>query len=211
MREALRMNAPESIKVTQQFVEVPVAERAIDRLRDETRVAHSRLDETLGLLDRLNSLDQRGRLLAGYHWLHRETEAKIAPFLGEISDLDFPARRRSSLLAQDLAVLGHPARLDHPIRLDIHTSGAAFGALYVLEGSTLGGRVILKELKLRGASLVGLGFLDPYGNRTGDRWRSFLAILEREIKSSDQKAEAVTGALNTFAFAEGCLRKESTN
>jgi heme oxygenase (biliverdin-IX-beta and delta-forming) len=205
------MGARGSIEVDQQFIEVPAADRAIDRLRDETRVAHSRLDQTLGLLDRLNSLDQRGRLLAGYHWLHRETEAKIAPFLGGMSDLDFPARRRSSLLAQDLAVLGHPARLDHPIRLDIHTSGAAFGALYVLEGSTLGGRVILKELKLRGASLVGLGFLDPYGNRTGDRWRSFLAILEREIKSSDQKAEAVTGALNTFAFAEGCLRKESTN
>jgi heme oxygenase (biliverdin-IX-beta and delta-forming) len=205
------MGARGSIDVDQQFIEVPAADRAIDRLRDETRVAHSRLDQTLRLLDRLSSPDQRGGLLVGYHWLHRETEAKIAPFLGEMSDLDFPARRRSSLLAQDLAVLGHPAHLDHPIRLDIHTSGAAFGALYVLEGSTLGGRVILKALKLRGASLVGLGFLDPYGNRTGDRWRSFLAILEREIKSSDQKAEAVTGALNTFAFAEGCLRKESTN
>jgi heme oxygenase (biliverdin-IX-beta and delta-forming) len=205
------MDAPGSIEVDRQFVEVPTVDRAIDRLRDETRVAHSRLDETLGLLDRLNSPDQRGRLLAGYHWLHRETEAKIAPFLGAISDLDFPARRRSSLLAQDLAVLGHSAHLDNPLRLDIHTSGAAFGALYVLEGSTLGGRVILKALKLRGASLAGLRFLDPYGDNTGERWRSFLAILEREVKSSDQKIEAVTGALNTFAFAEGCLRKESAN
>jgi heme oxygenase len=205
------MDAPGSIEVTQQFIEVPTVDRTIDRLRDETRVVHSRLDQTLGLLDRLSSPDRRGRLLAGYHWLHRETEAKIAPFLGEMSDLDFPARRRSSLLAQDLAVLGHPARLDNPVRLDIHTSGAAFGALYVLEGSTLGGRVILKALKLRGASLAGLGFLDPYGNRTGERWRSFLAILEREIKSGDQQAEAVTGALNTFAFAEECLRNESTN
>jgi heme oxygenase (biliverdin-IX-beta and delta-forming) len=205
------MGARGSIEVDQQFIEVPAADRAIDRLRDETRVAHSRLDQTLGLLDRLNSLDQRGRLLAGYHWLHRETEAKVAPFLCKMSDLDFPARRRSSLLAEDLAILGHPARFDNPFRLDIQTPGAAFGALYVLEGSTLGGRVILKELKLRGASLAGLGFLDPYGNRTGERWRSFLAILEREVKSSDQKAEAVTGALNTFAFAEGCLRKESTN
>jgi heme oxygenase (biliverdin-IX-beta and delta-forming) len=183
----------------------------IDHLREETSAAHCRLDKTLGLIDRLSAPGQRGRLLAGYHLFHREAEAKIAPFLGEIADLDFAARRRSPLIADDLGILGHRAFPDSTNRLDILTRAAAFGALYVLEGSSLGGRVILKELKLRRASLGGLRFLDPYGSHTGQRWRSFLAILEREVRSSEQKFDAVQGALSTFAFAERCLCKDSTN
>jgi heme oxygenase len=95
--------------------------------------------------------------------------------------------------------------------LDILTPAEALGALYVLEGSSLGGRVILKELKRRDVSLAGLGFLDPYGADTSRRWQSFLAILEREITSCEQKADAVKGALDTFAFARLCLCKESTH
>jgi len=56
-----------------------------------------------------------------------------------------------------------------------------------------------------------LGFLDPYGADTGRRWRPFLLILERGLQTCEQKADAVKGALNTFAFANACLRKESTN
>jgi heme oxygenase (biliverdin-IX-beta and delta-forming) len=187
------------------------AGRAIDRLRLETSVAHSRLDEKLQLIDRLSTLDQRSRLLAGYHLFHRETEAKIAPFLGEMADLDFSSRLRSPLIGEDLGILGHQALAESTTHPDILTRAAAFGAFYVLEGSSLGGRVILKELKLRRASLAGLRFLDPYGSDTGQRWRSFLAILEREVRSSEQKFDAIRGALNTFAFAELCLCKESTN
>jgi heme oxygenase len=205
------MDAAGSIELNRHLVEPVVAGRAIDRLRQETGSAHSRLDRSLGLIDRLSAPGQMGQVLAGYHLLHRQTEAEIAPFLADIADLDFAARRRSPLIAEDLHALGHCAFLDNAIRLGIATRAAALGALYVLEGSSLGGRVILKELKSRGASLAGLGFLDAYGNDTGRRWRSFLAILEREVTSSEHKIEAVKGALNTFAFAERCLRKESTN
>lgn len=205
------MNAAELIELNRSFVEATGASRAIDRLRQETAAVHSRLDQTLGLIDRLSAPEQRSRLLAGYHLLHRTAEVEIAPFLGEIAGLDFLARRRSSLIADGLRVYCHQAVPDSVADLGIHTKAAAFGALYVLEGSSLGGRVILKELKLRGAALTGLGFLDPYGNNTGQRWQSFLAILEREVTSSEQKNDAVKGALNTFAFAEGCLRKEGGN
>jgi heme oxygenase len=204
------MNATASTLANGHF-EGHAAGRTIDRLREATSVAHSRLDETLELIDRLSAPGQRGQLLAGYHLFHRETEAKIAPFLGEIADLDFSSRRRSPLIAEDLGVLSHRAFLDSANRLDIPTRAAAFGAFYVLEGSSLGGRVILKELKLRRASLAGLRFLDPYGSDAGRRWRSFLAILEREVESSEQKSDAIQGALSAFAFAELCLCKESTN
>jgi heme oxygenase (biliverdin-IX-beta and delta-forming) len=227
------MSAIDSTPVNKRS-EGPTVGRALNCLRVQTSAAHSALDETLQIVDRLSVKERRVHLLAGYHLLHQEIETKVAPFLGGIVDLDFFARRRSPHIAEALGSIDQSAFADStprafssevedvepPFRLnrngkgsspDIRTRAEALGAFYVLEGSSLGGRVILKELKSRGASLTGLGFLDPYGPDTGQRWRSFLVILERELNSCEQKADAVKGAMNTFAFANACLRKESAN
>jgi heme oxygenase (biliverdin-IX-beta and delta-forming) len=211
VQKASRVSATEPVPANQPFAQNPAASRAIDRLRQETGAAHGELDETLHLIDRLSSVQQRSGVLAGYHRFHHAAESAIALFLGAIADLDFAARRRSRLIAEDISILGQQMLPDPATSLDIRTPSQAFGALYVLEGSSLGGRVILKELKRRGVPLAGLGFLDPYGFNTAPRWRSFLAILEREVQSGEQQSDAVTGALNTFAFAKSCLCKESTH
>jgi heme oxygenase len=210
-RKAARRTTPEPVPANQPFAQNPEASRAIDRLRQETRSAHGELDASLGLVDRLCSLQQRAAVLAGYYRFHQAAEAAIAPFLASVVDLDFAARRRSRLIVDGLGILGQEVSPDRAASFGISTQSEAFGALYVLEGSSLGGRVILKELRRRGASLAGLGFLDPYGFNTGPRWRSFLAILEREVVSGEQQGDAVTGALNAFAFAKFCLCKESTH
>jgi heme oxygenase (biliverdin-IX-beta and delta-forming) len=189
----------------------PFAGCAIDRVREATHAIHRDLDETLHIVDRLSAMDQRVGLLAGYRFLYRKIEAKAACFLCGVAGLDFLARPRSALVTEGIRALGHPVSLDRPVSLRILTRAQALGALYVLEGSSLGGRTILKELKRRDVSLVGLDFLDPYGNRTGQRWKSFLTIFEREITSGEENADAVKGALDTFAFAKACLRKESCN
>jgi heme oxygenase (biliverdin-IX-beta and delta-forming) len=205
------MNSTESIQLNRPLVDDRTADRAIDRLRQGMRAAHGELDETLHLIDRLSSMQQRAAVLAGYHRLHHAAEAAIAPFLGAIADLDFAARRRCQMIAEGIGIHSREPLPDLAARFDVSTPAEAFGALYVLEGSSLGGRVILKELKRRGVSLAGLGFLDPYGFNTGPRWRAFLAILDREVQSGEQQSDAITGALNTFAFAKSCLCKESTH
>jgi heme oxygenase (biliverdin-IX-beta and delta-forming) len=210
-RKAARRATTEPVPANQPFAQNPAASRAINRLRQETGAAHRELDETLHLIDRLSSMQQRAGVLAGYHRFHHGAEAAIAPFLGAMADLDFAARRRSQLIADGLDILGQEVSPDRAAIAGISTRGEAFGALYVLEGSSLGGRVILKELKRRGVSLAGLGFLDPYGFNTAPRWRTFLAILEREVVSGEAQSDAVTGALNAFAFAKSCLCKESTH
>jgi heme oxygenase (biliverdin-IX-beta and delta-forming) len=194
-----------------QHLEDPVASRAIDRVREVTRAAHDDLDQTLEIIDRLSAMDQRVGLLAGYHFLHRQTEAQVARFLYGIAGLDFLARRRSALIAEGIRALGQSVSPDRPANLPIRTRAQALGAFYVLEGSSLGGRVILKELRRRNVSLAGLGFLDPYGSRTSQRWKSLLAIFEREIGSGEEIADAVKGALSTFAFAKLCLCKERSH
>jgi heme oxygenase len=106
----------------------PAANRAIDLLREETSTAHARLDANLRLVDRLSAVDRRGQLLAGYHLLHRETEDKIAPVLGEIADLEFPARRRAPLIAESLNSLGQNPRVVSPTSPDKLTRAAPVSA-----------------------------------------------------------------------------------
>jgi heme oxygenase len=78
--------------------------------------------------------------------------------------------------------------------------------LYVLEGSTLGGRIILRMLASRGVQDPSLAFLDPYGAQTGARWRGFLAVLAREADDNEERiAQACDGARSGFSHAERLL------
>jgi heme oxygenase len=56
----------------------------------------------------------------------------------------------------------------------------AFGCLYVMEGSTLGGKIIYNILKkqLGLSDSAGASFFYGYGPATGEKWKTFGASLE---------------------------------
>ncbi|HYN77120.1 MAG TPA: biliverdin-producing heme oxygenase [Lamprocystis sp. (in: g-proteobacteria)] len=59
------------------------------------------------------------------------------------------------------------------------TLSAALGGLYVLEGATLGGRVILRQLRRSlGERLVGDTFLAFHGDQASGVWKAFSHTLE---------------------------------
>jgi heme oxygenase len=74
--------------------------------------------------------------------------------------------------------------------------------MYVVEGSTLGGQVIQRSIEAAGLGLEGLSFLDPYGARTGERWRAFLRILDEATVTSSHADAALRGARAGFRHAE---------
>jgi heme oxygenase len=130
----------------------------------------------------------------------------------DVPGLQFERRRRLAGLAASLMRLGAamPVNAPPPPRLPGSRS-EALGLLYVLEGSTLGGRVILRQLASTGMDLDGLGFLDPYGSESGRMWRQFLELLEIHVSGSETGIEqAVIGARNGFEWAEACLCKRPT-
>jgi heme oxygenase len=194
------LNPTELVVANQGLAEGRAPRSAIDRLRKATRSAHSQIDQNLRLVDRFNSVRERDQLLAGYHFLHRLTENEVAPFLSAMSDLEFSARCRSTLIAEAIRVSCREVLPDDSAALRVLTRAEAFGALYVIEGSSLGGRVILKELKRRKVSLAGLRFLDPYGHQTAARWKAFLTVLGREVKSGEQDGRRRPGSLKHIRF-----------
>lgn len=176
----------------------------LDRLRAATRADHQDLEDRLDIFGRIATPQGRRDLVAGFHRLHAGVEAAIAPWVDDLPDLDFAARRRSSRLAADLAALGEPTPPARSAPV-VRSRGTALGLMYVLEGSTLGGRVIRKRAVADGVDLTGLSFLDAYGEAAGERWRSFLAVLERETATPAEREAAVRGGVAGFRHAAICL------
>lgn len=193
---------------TRSSVSPPRGSGVLDRLRVETAAVHHDLEQTLNIVGRLCEPEPRMNLVAAYFRFHLVMENALRPFLEDVAALEFSARCRSSRLSVDLLALGCvPPSHDSAI-FCVQARAEAMGAFYVVEGSSLGGRTILKELKRRRVSLEGLSFLDAYGMVTGSLWQSFLNILDRETGHAQSEIEnAVCGALKAFSFAKEILRE----
>ena len=184
----------------------------IDLLRARTATHHQDLESGLQIQDRLSEPGTRGPLIAGYLAFYQETERALRPHLADMPDLAFSSRFRSRQILTKSELPRHGTLSVNPIFPAIGTTAEALGAFYVLEGSTLGGKTILKALRTRGVSTNDLRFLDPYGSESGSRWRSFLNVLARETGHDQSTANAcISGAIKGFVFAAMCLRAERTN
>jgi heme oxygenase len=172
----------------------------IAALRTATGTQHARLDAGLDAVGRFSDPGQRLGLCARYAAFHVPADAVLAPWLSEVSGLELDSRSRAPLLARFAGEQALPAFPAPASRAE------ALGMLYVLEGSTLGGRFIVGALAARGVVEPDLAFLDPYGKETGARWRAFLVVLAREIGDEERLIEdACRGAVRTFDHAERIL------
>jgi heme oxygenase len=182
------------------------------RLRAATQPVHARVERQLDRRGRLTSIEAYTSLLQDLLSLHRPIESALAALDPEALGIDFGARRKTGWLIADLIDLGHaPASLDRlpdcAAAPAPASTEAAFGALYVLEGSSLGGQVILRRV----GPALGVGpawagrYFNGYGEATGAMWRVFVARLNA-LGADPATATAIeTSALATFAAFESCL------
>jgi heme oxygenase len=116
---------------------------------------------------------------------------------------------RSRWLADDLRALGVDPDRPGAVALcpDIpcpRTPEARLGALYVVEGSALGGRGLARELAaLLGPDAVGgRRFFIGRGGGTGEAWRGYLSQLEVHAADLAARPLIIDAALGTFAVFE---------
>jgi heme oxygenase len=130
---------------------------------------------------------------------------------------DYETRRKLPLLTEDLITLGYDPVAVHSLPLcealpDCGDSAAAFGCLYVMEGATLGGRVILPlvERQLDCSATRGATFLASYGGQVEEMWRRFCAALDASCRVADRRERAAAAAVSTFVALERWLCGENT-
>ena len=118
---------------------------------------------------------------------------------------------RSNWLVGDLEALDLKRQLHaipkcwHVPHLD--TADLKLGALYVAEGSALGGRELARGLdRLLGKEVTaGRQFFIGRGARTGEAWRRYLAQLSAAPPEPSARAQVIKGAVETFAAFEHWL------
>ena len=113
-------------------------------------------------------------------------------------DWQLAQRYRAHFILDDLARLGHLATPPQcPALPPLETRAQLLGAMYVLEGSTLGGQVIARQLAAAG--IDGRTFFGSRAERTGPLWKQFTQLLEAAAAAEDADADAiVASAILTF-------------
>jgi heme oxygenase len=150
-------------------------------LRRVTRPAHDRLEGALGLTDDLD-IDSYRKVLGRFYGFWVGWQPQVAVLLQDEALLQ--PRRRLHLLAADLAALGvsPQARDALPVcpLVPLRDGVEALGSVYVLEGSSLGGRVIERNVERCLASTGGKSctYFRGYGAETGAMWRALLLRLD---------------------------------
>ena len=129
--------------------------------------------------------------------------------LAEPAPMDLRSRAKLPWLEADLCTLGMDAAArDHvasgTCALAAGASwGRRMGFVYVIEGATLGGQVLLRQVAatLPGA-LPATRFLRSYGDNVGVMWRQVVAALESTMTTPAAEAEVIAAACEAFeAFA----------
>lgn len=152
------------------------------RLRAATAGAHQALERDLDWEARTATLQGYRDLLARMRGFH----AGFEPAIGRaLDDEDFFApRRRLEALDADLASLGLDAEaiagLPAVTSIALTSPACAYGALYVLEGSTLGGQVIGRSIAERHGpeAEAACRYYRGHGRATGRMWNAFRARLD---------------------------------
>jgi heme oxygenase len=178
----------------------------LERIRLATRASHDALERDVKAVERLSQERSRLDLMLAYYAMYAPAEAGLKPHLCDVTDLNFDERCKATILGDDLRALG-VRTLPEPSRRDelpfFSNIAHALGFAYVLEGASLGGRVIRRHASAGGAVLDHIRFFDVYGAETGRRWKEFCAVLERECADAPQ--EAVKGAIAGFRYARAKL------
>jgi heme oxygenase len=158
------------------------------------------------IVERLADPVQRRAVVRAYYDLYASAEPMLEFWLAGTRGLKFQSRRKSSILCSDLETLGETppsGRALEPVAA-APNQAFAFGFAYVLEGATLGVRVVRKQVAAMGCTLDDLNFFNGYGSSTSERWKEFCSILERECAQAPEDAER--GAVQGFSHVRRRLR-----
>ena len=184
----------------------------LEALRTGTGSLHVALEKRLPFFSVRLDADWYRRLLEAYYGFYAPIEAALYGNGLIPNGFDCLLRAKTPTLIRDLNALGLDENAIHALprctRLPTFDSPAAcLGALYVLEGATLGGQVLRREMATRLAldSDNGASFLNVYGAETGRRWKEFLDYLGSLSLDMPAKQRAVMAARSTFSGFEQWL------
>jgi heme oxygenase len=190
-----------------------------DKLKKITEAVHAASEKKMVLaLKRINTPEDYVYMLNWLYGFYAPLEHMIRQQLNSGNFPDMVKRSRAEYLLWDIKefdVKGFeikesnthtqtPEICDHLPVIDSYAR--ALGALYVLEGSTLGGRIIAGMVSRQLNTLKGLSYFNGYGAETGKMWQAFKAFLNRPWPPHERH-EIIAAAEDTFITFKNWIDK----
>ncbi len=177
----------------------------LQRLKRETQACHADLERRVDVLNRVQTVAGYRRLLQTFYGVYCPLEAEILRSKSEIAQWlpDIEDRMRTGSLRRDLNVLDSSGSEDLPLAptSPLRSLADQFGCLYVLEGSTLGGQFIARDVRanLNYTPENGCAFFASYGANIGTMWRKFREAIEAYAASQPDRHDTIIhSAVATF-------------
>ncbi len=185
-----------------------------ENLKKETLANHQQLEKMLVVkMKSIRSPQDYVDLLQLFYTYFGGLETLIDQHINANELSDHAARRKSAALAQDITDLGgqplpKATGADLP---PINDALDAFAAMYVIEGSTLGGKIISKMMaqQLNIPDGKGLSFFNGYGEDTDAMWQAFKQRLDEKPKNEQDEAKMIHTADQTFAMFHAWITKQA--
>lgn len=191
----------------------------LEKLRAETRADHDEL-EAIGLSEKIMNgtltPDEYKKLVRVHYLVHRSLEKQLEKQNVQqyFPELRYEERKKLPLIRKDIAELGmdetdlqreSPAG-DLP---DPEVPYGLLGTMYVMEGATLGGMVIVKSLRKNDhlKEIDTFHYFGCYGGETGTQWKQFLEVLKLEGNKPEAREQVVSAAKQTYQFFRSNFQK----
>ncbi|MDR6968423.1 heme oxygenase [Flavobacterium arsenatis] len=195
-------------------IEEPTTVTFLDKLRNKTSASHKNLESlpiSKSIVNPKITIEEYALYLSLMHDVVKNLEEDIYPILSDaIPDLN--ERKKTHFILNDLKFTKSEKKQNHsPFDATGISVPFAMGIMYVVEGSTLGGRFIIKNIQEsfgfdeeNGASYFG-----GYGNKTGSFWKKFLNSMTDFEQQTNSEKEIISGADYAFRAIHKHLSENS--
>jgi heme oxygenase (biliverdin-IX-beta and delta-forming) len=183
----------------------------LEQLRRETLPDHNAVEQSVPLMNEELDvgtyvsylLKLHGMIAAWEEWAARNAPVWIQPLLA--------ARQRGQLLMLDLTWFGAASCGEARPTLPAMTDAAGLlGAMYVMEGSTLGGQLIARHVERVLGLTAGQGnaYFRGHNERTGQLWKELCDALRTKVPACETDA-VIAAAKAMFAVFGSWMRMAS--
>lgn len=176
-----------------------------DRLKKNTQSLHDKIEQN-HFMEKLQtksfSKEDYTTLLKIFYTAHAMIEGQLYAF----TDLEMKTRERLSLLRADLLSLGCneaslKKSLECDLELNLNNLSKAYGALYVIEGSRMGG-MFLSKMIADALGDVPLSYFKGVGSDTVSYVQHLKDIINEKEDTIINSSECIQSARDTFVFID---------
>jgi len=185
------------------------------KLKAHTAQHHRQVEKLMPFFEATFSVEEYVRILGIFLGFWEPLEQRLTAIADwQTVGVDVSGRCRANRLRGDLCALGVsepnieslPRSQSLPALANVYNG---LGCLYVLEGSTLGGQLIARELTRRFGidEDSGSSFFHSYGSNVGEAWKAFSSAVNTHVNDPAKTNAALTSAEATFVSLEGWVRE----